>query len=147
MSSSMSITRAVSETSRTSNVVAASGIGVPFWAAESAVLVVGDRHEVGQPRDLEDLAVVIRQPECPHVDPVPAGLGQKPDDQGDSGAVDVVRMLEVEDDRAGAAGRGRCVRLVQRAIGRGSLNGPPGSFSAPCWNVPWAVHLRAAGGR
>src|SRR3954469_2060786 len=98
MSPSMSIARAVSETSRTSNVVAASGIGAPFRAAKRAVLVVGNRHEVGQPRDLEDLAVVVRQPECLHFDSVRAGLGQKPDDQGDAGAVDVVRVLEVEDD-------------------------------------------------
>src|SRR5215207_1608069 len=131
MSPSMSITLTPSETARTSNVVAASGILTPFRAANSTVLVVGDRHEVGQPRDLEDLAVVVRQPECLHFDPTGAGLCQEPDDQGDAGAVDVVGAREVEDDRAGSTGRGLRVRLVQRAIGRGSLNGPPGSFSAP----------------
>src|SRR6185436_3452032 len=104
MSPSMSITRTPSETARTSNVVAGSGIDAPFGAANSAVLVVGDRHEVGQPRDLEDLAVVVRQPVCLHFDPARPGLGQKPDDQGDTGAVDVVRTREVEDDRVHATG-------------------------------------------
>ena len=49
-----------------------------FCAAHGAVLVVGDGHEVGQPRDLEDLAVVVRQPECLHFDPVRPGLRQSP---------------------------------------------------------------------
>src|SRR5215211_8759757 len=101
MSPVMSIALALSETSRTSNVVAASGIVTPFRAAKCAVLVVGDRHEVREPRDLEDLAVVVRQPECLDFDPVRPGLGQEPDDQGDTRAVDVGRALEVQDDRAG----------------------------------------------
>src|SRR5215218_1016447 len=103
MSPVMSITRVCSETSRTSNVVAASGIAAPRGVADGALFVVGDGHEVGQPGDLEDLAVVVRQPECLHLDPVRAGLGKEPDDQRNTGAVDVLGAREVEGDRAGAA--------------------------------------------
>src|SRR5215213_4210648 len=117
MSPSMSITLTPSETARTSNLVAASGIVTPFRAANSTVLVVGDRHEVGQPRDLEDLAVVVRQPECLHFDPTRTGLGQEPDDQGYTGAVDVVGAREVEDDGVGPAGRGPLVRPAQGVLG------------------------------
>src|SRR5512134_320080 len=98
MSPLMSITRVCSETSRTSNVVAASGIVAPLGAADGALFVVGDGHKVGQPRDLEDLAVVVRQPESLHFDPALPGLGQEPDDQRDACAVDVVGALEVEYD-------------------------------------------------
>src|SRR3954452_1896423 len=100
MSPVMSITRVSSEISRTSNVVAASGMVVLLGAADGARFVVGDGHEVRQSGDLEDLAVVVRQPVCLHFDPVGTGLGQEPDDQRDSRAVDVGGALEVEDDRA-----------------------------------------------
>src|SRR5919108_546997 len=119
MSPSMSITRAASETSRTSNVVAASGIDAPFRAANGVLLVVRDRHEVGQSCDLEDLAVVVRQPECLHVDPARTGLGQEPDYERDAGAVDVVRACEVEDDGVGSTGCGSRVGLAQRILRRG----------------------------
>src|SRR5436190_1145882 len=80
MSPLMSMARAPSETSRTSKVVAASGIVAPFCAPawpDGAVFVVGDCHEVGQPRDLEDLAVVVRQPERLHLHLIRSGLGQE----------------------------------------------------------------------
>src|SRR5436190_24310247 len=112
-----SIRRAASATSRTSNVVAASGMIVPFGAAHGAVFVVGDRHEVGQARDLEDLAVVARQPERPDFDATLAGIGQQPDDQRDSRAVDVVGALEVERDRDRAAVLSAHVCLVQCGLG------------------------------
>src|SRR3954451_21578714 len=118
MSPLTSIRRAASATSRTSKVVAASGMVVPFGAGHGAFLVVGDRHEVGQPRDLEDLPVVARQPERPDFDAALAGLCQKPDDQRDPRAVDVVGALEVERDRHCAAGRGSRVCLVQGGLGR-----------------------------
>src|SRR5688572_19287059 len=102
MSPLMSIARVWSERCRTSNVVAASGIVPPFCAAHGAVFVVGDGHEVRQSRDLEDLAVMVGQPECLNLHAVRAGLGQQPDNQRDAGAVDVLRALEVEDDGAGA---------------------------------------------
>src|SRR3954468_10530336 len=106
MSPVMSMTRVSSETSRTSNVVAASGMVVLLGAADGARFVVGDGHEVGQPRDLEDLAVVVGQSECLHFDPVGTGLGQESDDQRYPRAVDVGGALEVEDDRGDAvAGR------------------------------------------
>src|SRR5215210_4928582 len=117
MSPLMSITRVCSETSRTSNLVAASGIAAPLGAAYGALLVVGDGHEVGQPGDFEDLAVVVRQPECLDFDPVLAGLGQEPDDQRDAGAVDVVGVREVEGDRGGSAGAGFGICLVQGLLG------------------------------
>src|SRR6266511_4368034 len=116
MSPLMSITRVCSETLRTSNVVAASGIVVPLGAAHGALFVVRDGHEVGQPGDLEDLAVVVRQSECLHLDTVRAGLGEEPDDQRNTGAVYVVGVLEVEDDRAGATARGLCIGDVQRVL-------------------------------
>src|SRR3954452_20017043 len=112
-----SIRRAASATSRTSNVVAASGMIVPFGAAHGAVFVVGDRHEVGQPRDLEDLAVVARQPERPDFDAGLAGIGQQPDDQRDTRAVDVVGALEVQCDRDRAALDSVRVCLVQGILG------------------------------
>src|SRR4051794_19364460 len=112
-----SIRRAASATSRTSKVVAASGMIAPFGAAHGAVFVVGDRHEVGQPRDLEDLPVVARQPERPHFDAALAGIGQQPNDQRDSGAVDVVGSLEVERDRNRAAFRSARVGIVQGGLG------------------------------
>src|SRR5215212_10973246 len=102
MSPLMSITRVSPEASRTSNVVAASGIVRPLRAADGALFVVRDGHEVGQPGDLENLAVVVRKAECLHLDPALPGLGQEPHDQGDTGAVDVVGALEVENDRATA---------------------------------------------
>src|SRR3954453_4484108 len=105
MSPWMSITRTGSEGSRTSNLVAASGMVAPFRAVDGAVLVVGDRHEVGQPRDLEDLAVVVRQPERRDLDPAGARLGEEAHDQRDPGAVDVVRAREVQRDPARLAGR------------------------------------------
>src|SRR5215212_7226508 len=91
MSPWMSITRVCPEGSRTSNLVAASGMVPPFRAADGARFVVRDRHEVGQPRDLEDLAVVVRQPERRDLYPSGPRLGQKAHDQRDAGAVDVVR--------------------------------------------------------
>src|SRR3954454_15797055 len=91
MSPWMSITRVRADGSRTSNLVAASGMVAPFRATDGAVLVVGDRHEVGQPRDLEDLAVVVRQPERRHLHAARPRLGQEAHDQRDAGAVDVVR--------------------------------------------------------
>src|SRR5688572_12363588 len=102
MSPLMSITRAPSDASRTSNVVAASGMVAPFRAGDGAVLVVSDRHEVRQPRDLEDLAVVLGQSARgnPHVPR--ACLCQQPHDQGDAGAVDVVGPGEVQDDGTAA---------------------------------------------
>src|SRR5215210_4215388 len=113
MSPLMSITRVCSETSRTSNVVAASGIVALLGAADGALFVVGDGHEVGQPGDLEDLAVVVRQPECLHLNTLRAGLGQEPDDQRNTGAVDVVGVREIEGDRGGSARGGLGICVVQ----------------------------------
>src|SRR5215204_3179371 len=147
MSPLMSITRVCSETSRTSNVVAASGIVAPLGVAYGALFVVGDTHEVGQPGDLEDLAVVVRQPECLDFDPVLAGLGQEPDDQRNTGAVDVVGALEVEGDRGGAAGRGLRIGLVQSLLGgrvdvpRQVYNGQPVAPAHGCLELT-RRHLR-----
>src|SRR5215212_1349158 len=116
MSPLMSITRADSDTSRTSNLVAASGMVAPFRAGDGALLVVSDRHEVRQARDLEDLAVVVGQPECGDLDVARPRLGQQPDDHRDSGAVDVVRPGEVQDDWS-AAGRGLVVAALQCRLG------------------------------
>src|SRR6478735_5029258 len=104
MSPWMSITRACWDGSRTSNLVAASGMVAPFRAVDGAVLVVRDRHEVGQPRDLEDLAVMVGQPERRDLDPACARLGQEADDQRDPRAVDVVGPGEVQCDRPRLAG-------------------------------------------
>src|SRR3954471_6189765 len=119
MSPLMSMARAPSESSRTSKVVAASGIVPPSCAAHGAVLVVADCHEVGQPRDLEDLAIVVRQPECLHLDVSRPGLRQEPDDQGDPGAVDVFGALEVQHHGAGPAARCLHIGLVQCVLGGG----------------------------
>src|SRR3954452_1034333 len=59
--------------SRTPIVAVASVIGAPFRARQGARRVGRDPHEVGQPRDLEDLAVVVAEPPGPHLDAVGAG--------------------------------------------------------------------------
>src|SRR5918999_5452665 len=100
MSPLMSITRAASEASRTSNVVAASGI----------VLSLFDRHEIRQPRDLEDLAVVVRQAGRPHLHFTRAGLREQAHDQRDPGAVDVLDLGEVEHDGTRMPARSLAVR-------------------------------------
>src|SRR3954464_3654425 len=115
MSPWMSITRACRDGSRTSNLVAASGMVAPFRAIEGAVFVVCDRHEVGQPRDLEDLAVVIRQPERRDPDPAGPRLGKQAHDQRDPGAVDVLGAREVQGDRT-ALERGLVVAALQRRL-------------------------------
>src|SRR4051794_41397106 len=86
---------------RTSNVAVASGIPAPFRAAHGAVLVGVDRHEVGEPGDLEDLPVVGRQSVRPHLDPGRAGAGQQAHDHSDAGGVDVAGALEGEDHGVG----------------------------------------------
>src|SRR3954471_19317803 len=116
MSPWMSITRTGPEGSRTSNVVAASGMVAPFRAVDGAALVVGDRHEVGQACDLEDLAVVVRQAERRDLDPAGARLGQEAHDQRDPGAVDVAGGGEVQGDRADVA-RGFVVGTLQHSLG------------------------------
>src|SRR5687768_12715106 len=70
---------------------------------DRAVLVGVDPHEVAQAGDGEDLAVVLAEPEGAHRPVLLAGLGQQPDDQGDTGRVDVVDVGEVEHDRPGVA--------------------------------------------
>src|SRR5215213_1090829 len=116
MSPLMSITRAPSDASRTSNVVAASGTVAPFRAGDGAVLVVSDRHEVRQPRDLEDLAVVVGQPARGDLDVARPRLCQQPHDQGDAGAVDVVGSGEVQDDGSATGGR-LVVAALERRLG------------------------------
>src|SRR5919106_6156188 len=107
MSPLMSITRAVSETSRTSNLVAASGIVLSFF----------DGHEIRQPRDLEDLAVVVRQAGGPHLHVSCAGLREQANDQGDARAVDVLDLGEVEHHGARVAARRLAVRALERRLG------------------------------
>src|SRR3954451_17306770 len=98
MSPVISITRVSWPTSRTAKVVGGSGMVCSFGVAHGARAVVDDGHEVRQPRDLEDLAVVLRQPARPHGDVGPPGLRQQPDDEGDARAVDVLGAFEVEGD-------------------------------------------------
>src|SRR5829696_2675516 len=105
----MSITRAASETSRTSK---DSGI-----VAQGCGFVVRDGHELGQARDLEDVAVVLRQPERAYVQPILPGLSQKPHDQGDAGAVDVFGPFKIEDHGAQGGSRGLDVGLVEHRFG------------------------------
>src|SRR5690349_11727166 len=100
MSPVMSMMRAAVAASRTSKVVACSGIGAPLVGAGGAVLVVGDGHEVREPGDLENPPVVLREAEGPHLDPALAGTGQQAHDQGDPCAVDVVDVAEVQGDLA-----------------------------------------------
>src|ERR671918_524076 len=107
MSPFISITRAVSRTSRTSNVVAVSGILVSSL----------DGHEIRQARDLEDLAVVIRKTARPHLDLAGARLREQAHDQRDAGAVDVLDVGEVEDDRAGAPAGRLAVRALEGRLG------------------------------
>src|SRR5688572_10413775 len=104
MSPLMSMTRAESPTGRTSKVMVSSGIRCPLQRADGAVFVVGDGHEVDEPGDLEDPAIVLGEPEGPYADVVLACLRQQADDQGDAGAVDVVDVLEVEGDVLQAVG-------------------------------------------
>src|SRR3954452_22473749 len=105
MSPLMSMTRAWPDGARTSSGVAVSGMPAPFRAAHGAVLVVGYPHEVRQPRDLEDLAVVVGEPAGREVHGLRPRLREQAHDQRDAGAVDVVGAGEVEDDRVGAGGR------------------------------------------
>src|SRR4051812_34249105 len=112
MSPLMSMTRAWSDGARTSSVVAVSGMPAPLRAAHGAVLVVGYPHEVREPRDLEDLAVVVREPAGREVDGLRARLRQQAHHQRDARAVDVVRAGEVEDHRV-AAGRRLVVSRLQ----------------------------------
>src|SRR3954468_21726892 len=74
----------------------ASVIGAPFRARQGARRVGRDPHEVRQPGDLEDLAVVVAEPPGAHLDPVGAGARQQPDDERDPGAVDVGRPGEAQ---------------------------------------------------
>src|ERR687895_1044919 len=109
MSPLISITRAPSESSRTSNVVAASGM----------VLFLLDGHEIRQPRDLEDLAVVVRQAGGPYLHVSCARLREQADDQRDARAVDVLDLREVERYGARIAARGLAVGALERSLGRG----------------------------
>src|SRR5919198_3536641 len=94
-SPSMSTTLAPSSL-RTSMVAVASGIAAPFRAAQGDVLVGRDPHEVRQPGDLEDLAVVVAEAPRPHLDPVRARPREQAHDERDPRAVDVARVAEVE---------------------------------------------------
>src|SRR6478735_8491409 len=87
--------------SRTSIVAVASVIDAPFRARQGARLVGRDPHEVRQPGDLEDLAVVVAEPPGAHLDPVGARPREQADDERDPGAVDVGRVGEAERDRVG----------------------------------------------
>src|SRR5919108_2968700 len=112
MSPVMSITRACGEASRTSKVVTASGMSLPSGPVRAPVF---DPHEVRQARDLEDLAVVVRESAGGHLDPARAGIREQPDDQRDARAVDVVRAGEVQDDRVRVAG-GLLVGARERSL-------------------------------
>src|SRR4051812_27783328 len=123
---------------RTSNVAVASGIPAPFRAAQGAVLVWVDRHEVGEPGDLEDLPVVGRQPVGAHLDPGRAGAGQQAHDHRDAGGVDVAGTLEVEDHHAGLLGDG---------LGPGGLEGLLGAAVDVTYEVDHGDPVPPAHGR
>src|SRR5215208_2745821 len=102
---------------RTSNVAVTSGIGVPFRAADGAFLIWVDRQEVGEPGDLEDLAVVRTQAVRPDVEAGRPRACQQTDDQRDARGVDVARGLEVQDDRVRPVARGARPGGLERLLG------------------------------
>src|SRR5215217_6258768 len=104
---------------RTSKVAVASAISVPSYALYGAVLVGVDRHEVGQPGDLEDLAVVVGEAVRPDRDAVCPRTGEQADHECDAGRVDVAAVLETEHHGIGAHARRDGPGLVQCGLGRG----------------------------
>src|SRR5579884_2330583 len=96
-----SITLVAPSTGRTAIDTASCVMPSPF--------VVEDGHEVRQPRDPEDLAVVIGQATGLHLASRLPGFGQQADDEGDAGRVDVVDAAEVQDQHR------RVARLPVRA--------------------------------
>src|SRR5919107_4536575 len=82
-----------------------------------ALFVGEDAHEVREARDVEDLHVMLAQVAGKQALMRSARPGEQADDQGYTGRVDVVDLLEVEQDRVRLLGIGLRVGRVQSLFG------------------------------
>src|ERR1700704_1164093 len=81
---------------RTSMSAVASGIPVPFVGGRCVRLICVQGNEVGEARDLEDLAVVVGEAAGGQAAPLGSRTAEQSDDQRDPGRVDVLDVREVE---------------------------------------------------
>src|SRR3954452_7733297 len=105
--------------SRTAIVAVASVIGAPFRARQGARRVGRDPHEVRQPRDLEDLAVVVAEPPGPHLDALGTRSREQSHDERDAGAVDVGGIGEAQRHGLGPLVTRLGPGAVERLLGAG----------------------------